>query len=262
MLVFVIPLKSKLVSHSWSTVSSLFERTLKSVCNQTSPDFKVIVVCHEQPSIEFEHKNIEYIMVDFSPPKLIGEPTEDHTRKETDHAKKLWLGSVYAESLNPSHVMFVDSDDLVSRRLATFTDGHIRSNGWYINQGFEYPSKENVIYPKSKFYTKCGTSNIIRYDLLKPLLEAHLDQVDARNGAPYMRHKLQRRYLANTGNPLLPLPFEGAVYVTGHGDNIFLEYFSRKQKNLLDYGRLYGGKLRKRLVARPITNEIRDEFGL
>ncbi|MGC1308070.1 MAG: hypothetical protein WA885_12650 [Phormidesmis sp.] len=201
-------------------------------------------------------------MVNFPPPELIGDPTEDRRRKETDHAKKLWLGSVYAESLNPSHVMFVDADDLVSRRLAAYVDEHTHSNGWYINEGFEHPSKKEIIYPKSKFYTKCGTSNIIRYDLLKPLLETHLDQVDTRGGAPYVRHKLQRSYFARIGNPLLPLPFKGAVYVTGHGDNNFLEYFSSKQKTLLDFGRLYGGKLRKRLVAMPITSEMRDEFGL
>ncbi len=262
MLVFVIPLKSKLVSHSWPTVSNLFERTLRSVCRQTSPNFKAIVVCHEKPSIKFSHENIEYIIADFPPPELIGDSAEDHTRKETDHAKKLWLGSVRAESFNPSHVMVVDADDCISRRLVAYVDENSHSNGWYINQGFEYPNEGNIIYPKSKFYTKCGTSNIIRYDLLVSLLETDLDKVNIKNDLIYMRHKLPRGHFANAGNSLLPLPFRGAVYVTGHGDNNFLEYFSSKRKSFSDYGRLYGGKLRKRLVAEPVTEEIRNEFGL
>ena len=262
MLIFIIPVKSKLASNSWATVSSLFERTLRSVCNQTSPNFRVIVVCHEKPFISFEHESVKYITVDFPPPDLIGDPTENRTRKQTDRAKKLWLGLVYAESLNPSHIMFVDSDDCISRRLAAHVDENSQNNGWYISRGFEYPSKGEIVYPKSKFYTKCGTSNIIRYDLLQPLLETHLDRVRAQNGALYRRHQHQGKYFANAGNPLLPLPFQGAIYVTEHGDNIFLEYFSKKQKTLLDLVRLYGGKLRKRLVARPITKELRDEFGL
>ncbi len=262
MLVFVIPLKSKLVSRSWPTVSDLFRRTLESICQQTSTNFKVIVACHEKPSVGFEHDSVEYIIVDHSPPLLIGDPAEDRRRKETDHAKKLWLGFVYAKSLSPSHVMAVDADDCISRRLAAHVDKNIHSNGWYIDQGFEYPNKGNVIYPKSKFYTKCGTSNIIRYDLLSPLLETSVDKVSIKNDLMYMRHKLQRGYFAETGSPISPLPFPGAIYITEHGDNNFLEYFSNKQKTLSDYGRLYGGKLRKRLMAKPVTKEIRDEFGL
>ena len=99
MLVFIIPLKSKRGSRSWSTVSDLFERTLKSVCNQTSPNFKVVVVCHEKPLVSFEHENIEYITVDFEPPELTGDPIEDLAAKENDQAKKLWVGSIYARVL-------------------------------------------------------------------------------------------------------------------------------------------------------------------
>jgi hypothetical protein len=66
-LVFVIPLKSARVSNSWERVTQLFERCVKSVCNQTSPNFHVIVVCHEKPKIEFTHSHLTYITVDFSP---------------------------------------------------------------------------------------------------------------------------------------------------------------------------------------------------
>ncbi|MEM6450987.1 MAG: hypothetical protein AAF703_11790 [Cyanobacteria bacterium P01_D01_bin.105] len=199
---------------------------------------------------------------DFPAPKLMGDPTENRIRKEADQTRKVWLGSVYAETFQPSHVMFVDSDDCISCNLVAYVDRHRQSNGWYIEQGFEYPSRGHIIYPKSKFYTKCGTSNIIRYDLLKPLLRDDPGTLGPNHYPIYIRHKAQRSYFAKAGNPLSPLPFPGAIYITEHGDNTFLEYFSRKQKNLLDLTRVYGGKLRKRMVAQPITREIREEFGL
>ena len=263
MLVFVIPLKSRAASRSWSTVSALFERTLKSVCRQTASNFKDVVVCHEKQAIEFAHENVEYSVVAFPLPDIIGDPTEDRLRKETDHAKKLWVGSVYAESIAPTHVMHVDADDCISRNLAAYVNENSQHNGWYVDKGFEYQDSGKTIYPKSKFYTKCGTSNIVRYDLIKPLFSTPLDRVSARDdSAFFMRHKLQRGYFDSIGSPLSPLPFPGAVYITGHGDNNYLEYFANKKKTLLDLGRLYGGKFRKRMVARQVTEELQVEFGL
>ena len=67
MLVFIIPLKSRQVAKSWNLVSQQLERTVKSACNQTDSDFKVIVVCNEKPDISFHHPHLEYLEVDFPP---------------------------------------------------------------------------------------------------------------------------------------------------------------------------------------------------
>ena len=55
MLVFLIPIKSYKIANSWIELSKMIERCLGSVCNQTSLEFKVIVVCHERPDINFYH---------------------------------------------------------------------------------------------------------------------------------------------------------------------------------------------------------------
>ncbi|MEP0751500.1 hypothetical protein NDA03_04640 [Trichocoleus sp. Lan] len=36
--------------------------------NQTSPDFRAIIVCHKKQNIEFNHPHITYIEVDLPPP--------------------------------------------------------------------------------------------------------------------------------------------------------------------------------------------------
>jgi len=88
MLVFIIPLKSPQAAKSWSQVSKLFERCVKSICNQTSPDFRVLVVC-EKPDIKFSHPHILYLEVNLPIPQ----PTkiENEIRK-----KKLLMGLAHA----------------------------------------------------------------------------------------------------------------------------------------------------------------------
>ncbi|MBW4654702.1 MAG: hypothetical protein KME20_16930 [Kaiparowitsia implicata GSE-PSE-MK54-09C] len=259
MLVFVIPLKSKTVSNSWDKVNQLLERTVRSVCSQTSNEFKVIVVHHEKPNIEFEHKNLSYLEAPFPPPEPIENPKEDRKRKHTDNKRKLWLGLKFSESFKPSHVMFVDADDCVSCHLAHYVKEHNNENGWYVDKGFEYPAEGSIIYPRSNLYEKCGTSNIIKYELLKPLLEVDVYEID---GLAYLPHKKIPELFKEMGYPFSALPFPGSIYITGHGDNIFLEYFSKKNKNPADLTRFYLGKLKKLLVGRPLTKKIRDEFSL
>lgn len=91
MLTFVIPVKSERVSSNWSKFCRLFERTLISVCNQTDTNFKVIVVCHEIPQIEFKHNNVCYLHADFEPPiPRQSESNESITkRREIDKGEKI-----------------------------------------------------------------------------------------------------------------------------------------------------------------------------
>ncbi|MBS0016492.1 MAG: hypothetical protein KFF72_09060 [Arthrospira sp. SH-MAG29] len=68
MLGFVVPINSRKISKSWDNLSLLFERTAKSMCNHTHPDFRMIVVCQYQPHIKFEHPNLQYLTVDLGLP--------------------------------------------------------------------------------------------------------------------------------------------------------------------------------------------------
>jgi hypothetical protein len=243
MLVFVIPLKSQQVSKSWERVCKLFERTLRSVCNQTSPNFRVIVVCNEKPQIEFSHPNLTYLEVDFSTPK----ETNPVARGDTDKGRKLLKGLIYAEKFSPSHTMTVDADDCVSKYLAQLCDKYPQENGWYVSRGYKYQEDSSFIYIKrNNFYRMCGTSNILRYDL------NFLPQEPEYNRGYgyykyYILHARVRDVLAEKKMPINPLPFAGAVYIFGYGDNVYgnaknfsFSFFNRKQ----------------------LTESIRDEFCL
>ena len=259
MLCFIIPIKSAKVSSSWELVSKLFERTIKSVCNQTIPDFKVIVVCHERPNIEFEHPNVTYIEVDFPIPTW--EDNTDHTSREQDKQKKIFTGLIYARKFNPTHIMLVDADDCVSKNLAEFVSQNSQCNGWFIGRGYEYrDGSKSILLRRKKFHLKCGTSFIIRYDLIVPNETKKVDNID-RN---FLYHQRIVKIMSEKGKPLELLPFEGAVYVTENGTNytnqkeLHLQALNSSFEKLFFYIRRYG----KVLFSRPLTNSMCEEFGI
>ncbi|WGV24844.1 glycosyltransferase family A protein [Halotia branconii] len=243
MLVFVIPLKSPQVSRSWERVTKLFERCIKSVCNQTSPNFRVVVVCHEKPKIAFTHPHITYLKVNFPP----ANETNPVAQGNTDKGRKILKGLIYAERFYPTHTMAVDADDCVSKKLAEFVNRNSNSNGWFINRGYKYQEGSQYIYLKrSNFYKMCGTSNILRYDL-----NNIPEQAEYNRGYGYYKyyidHEQVRNILKSNFNAIKPLPFAGAVYVLETGEHLF--YDSKRLKfNIFN----------RRLLRKSIINE----FGL
>ncbi|TYQ26949.1 glycosyltransferase family 2 protein [Pseudanabaena sp. UWO311] len=259
MIVFIVPLKSALTSSNWHLVSQLFERSIKSICNQTSSDFKAIVVCHELPDITFQHPNVDYIQVDFPMPNS----DSDLYIKETDRSLKVWYGLNYAKKYQPSHVMIVDADDLINCNIADFVSKHTESNGWYVEKGYEYREGSNSIYlMRSKFQDKCGTCNIVRYNLLDKYINFDISDV---KGFQFLHHQSVLHLMNNNSTPLEKLPFEGAIYVIGHTENMWLPAFKINMLKQSKFKELFLFRLRqivKTLLSQKLTETIRQTFGL
>ncbi|MCF4970644.1 glycosyltransferase family A protein [Nostoc sp. CMAA1605] len=253
MLVFIIPLKSAEVSKSWDQVSKLFERSLRSICNQTDSDFRVVVVCHERPKTEFSHPHVHYLEVDFPLPNC------NRNDKNIDKCKKIIKGLMYAKALFvPNHIMIADADDCVSRNLVSFVNQHPDSNGWVVNKGYVYKESSAVIYyRKSHFYAWCGTCNIINMNLC-PLPEKYDDYPDDLVEF-YRSHGRLKETLKNQGHILENLPMIGSVYIIGNGENIYQKGFSTihnaNQGKILFF-------FKELLKFRPLTSSIRKEFNL
>lgn len=252
MLVFIIPLKSTHVSNNWERVSQLLERCLKSITNQTSPNFQVLVVGHEKPLIQSSYPNVHYLTVHFPIPQhLPGESEQVFlNRKRTDKGRKILKGLMDAGNFNPSHTMLVDADDLVSSRLVEFVDRHPQHYGWFIDKGYRYEEDQPYIYYKRKnFYRMCGSCNIVRYDL-NWLPETPQYNRGYGYYKQYIDHEKVKGWLEKGGTPLQPLPFAGAVYVVANGEN---QYYEKE--------RFYGG-IANFFNNRRVTQKIRDEFNL
>lgn len=252
MLVFVIPLKSSIVSNHWERVTQLLERCLQSVCNQTSPNFRVVVIGHEKPTLQFNHPHIHYLTVDFPIPQPAPGDTKQTVldRKRTDKGRKMINGLIYASQFNPSHTMLVDADDVVSNRLARFVSQNPQSNGWYIDRGYRYEEgRDYIYYKRQNFYRMCGSCNIVRYDL-----NALPETPEYNRGYGYYKryidHEKVKGLLEVNQTPLQPLPFAGAIYTVDNGEN---QYY--------DKNRFHNG-IFNLFNNRRLTSAIREEFSL
>ncbi len=267
MLCFVVPLKSSQVSQSWPTVSQLFERTVKSLCRQTNPNFRVIVVCNEKPEIKFQHPNLEYIQI-----ALPQVPTTMAERR-FDKMQKFLIGIRRAKEMGCSHIMLTDSDDCVSRSLAEFVVNNPQADGYFFKQGYIYKNNQKRIQiEKKRFNMYCGTSHIIKsdwYDVSEENLARIPNSISTDRQLPrdilhlYYRHRYFADAFKSQGANLQPLPFLGSVYILGNSENISTLDSKRiqSQTKLSLRGRL--SKLRSYLFYRPrLTPELRDEFGL
>lgn len=260
MLVFIIPIKSSKIAKSWTELSKMFERCLRSICNQTSSEFHVMVVCHEKPQINFYHPQVQYIEVNFPI------PSSDYTEKMEDRAQKVAAGLLAAQDLQPSHIMSVDADDCISNQLAAFVNQNKQSNGWYMETGYEYEEgSSKIIVKKENFYKVCGTSNIINYRLLtipeKMLPSGQLTGYDRFLSG----HPLAKGDLAARGMPIQPLPFPGTIYVRDKvGESVSLQepLFAKLKRNPKEAFR----GIKKLLLApfneQKLTDELRAEFHL
>lgn len=221
MLVFVVPIKSAQISTNWEVFSILVERTMKSISQQTSQNFKIIAVCHEIPVMKFQHPNLEYIQVDFLPPTEENIAKSDATEgadplnyrngaKEADKANKIMAGVEHSKKYDPTHIMVVDADDCINKNLVKFVEDNPNENaGWYFKKGYIYNEGSNLIFlNRNTFNVLCGTCIIIKADQMHNLLETdprslfNHDYVDLPNG-----------------NKLEPLPFPGAIYSLGNTEN-------------------------------------------
>jgi hypothetical protein len=264
MLVFIVPLKSKKTSKSWNLVCQLFERTLRSICNQTSSCFSVIVVCHEKPNIDFRSSQVTYICVDFESPceNIQGDTEENRVKvRDCDKNRKIFTGLLHAKKLNPSHIMIVDADDLVSNQLANFVSQNKNSYGWFLKSGYQYKTKSKfLLLRKNDFYLKSGTSYIIKSNLLDSDLYLDLDIIDEN----FLHHQNIPNFMKKRGFPLVPLPFEGAIYMTETGENVWAQSsnFWKRKITIQSLLRFYGGKVSQFFKIKPLTKKIRDEFGM
>jgi len=241
MIVFIIPLKSAKVSKSWDRTCSLLERTLKSICGQTCDDFRIIVVCHEKPFLDFITPFVEFIETDqqiLSGGCFIG---------HRDMSEKLRIGLERSKQYHPSHVMVVDADDLVSNKIAGFVKKNSEQIGWILNSGYIHEFKNKYLYYLRKdFGQYCGSSVIIKPDLFECLFTEE----------DYYVHKCST--LPAHGISLNNLPFCGAIYSRVNGENIFaVDPF---YKNLLPKGD-YIAYLKHLTRFRFITPQVKNGFG-
>lgn len=245
MLYFIVPLKSRSASHDWERVSRLCRRTLASLYRQTSPQFRIFLVCNDVPAGLEPHFALDVIQGSFPL------PGSDKQAQIADKASKVRRGLMAVRAQGGGFVMCVDADDLLHKDLAALATAHPETNGWVIRRGYSYAEGARWLEWHNDFHLRCGSSHIIRL--------AREELPDALTGPAEncfileQGHHTVAAFLAKIGRPLEVVPFPGAIYVKMTGEN-------NTGPNLTHIGAR--ATISKALRTRPVTSAIREDFNL
>lgn len=246
MLVFIVPLLSPQASSNWARASAICERTLRSICAQTSQNFRVYLVCNEAPKLGFSHPALEIVEDEFAIPE------RNTAACMFDKHEKIKRGLLAARGHSPCYVMVADADDCVHSGLAAWCDRYPDEAGWYFPKGYMYTAGRRWINRLPRFDLICGTSAIVKcHDADFPRSMSDPKENFFLVNVGHFEFRYPEKI---GGRRLLPLPFSGAVYVADTGDN-----YTGASLRRWDGWKMW---LRRMASLRPLTARLRRAFGL
>jgi hypothetical protein len=206
----------------------MFLDTLGSVLNQRETDLRVVIVANEPPDCMLPaDPRIEVVQVGFPPATTLGRPSD--VGIEADKGAKLGVGTSVAMRYQPTHLMFVDSDDFIHRDIATLAAAHPEQAGWFADSGYLHQrGSRSVRLLREGFHLRNGSTHVMRADILAvpddidPGVER--EEVFERIGRGVVsstmgRHRPIVGFFETLGTPLAPFPFPAAVWEIGTGEN-------------------------------------------
>jgi hypothetical protein len=213
-LTFAIPVRDPRGVADWGAVKRLIAVTIRSLRSQDAPGSRVVLGASPGTDLPPLPSGVEVVSVDlpYRPlPEGEGPARWDAIRAD----KGLRLAHALAAARPGGHVMVVDFDDLVSTRLAALVAAAPDAPGWFVDSGYLWDGGAFASAQATGFNEVCGSSLIVRADLLKlpddPSDPAQLEWIMAILGS----HKAWREHFS-----LAPLAFPGAVYRVGAGHNV------------------------------------------
>jgi hypothetical protein len=220
MIVFITSLRHPATMKSEETTYRLLERTLRSICAQTDARFRVIVVCHKVPPLNFQHCAIEYLKVDFEPPAQgHAQLLRNFDAGRLDKGRKYLSALYHLRGFDFSHVMFFDADDLLSNGIVETVLSAPLSQSWRINSGYIFKDGSPLLYRiPFRFYNKCGTSFIFSSSIFN--LPERMEDVDQEWITTVLgSHTRVQRYLKERNIALKNYPHYAVMYVVETGIN-------------------------------------------
>lgn len=230
---------------SWSRVSEICNNSIRSVLNQTSKNFRLVLVCNEPPQDMVEDEKIILQRTDLPCPT-------DYKGVLRDINLKIKLAMSVARQFAPAYIMRIDADDFVSNRVVAYTEQHPNENGWYFKWGYCYDYWTQDFCLQPNFHLMCGTAHIINCtekdfpDSLSTADEEWLNFI--------WEHQGINELLEPMGRKLKPFPFLAVVRSVNTGVN--------SEAQPPGYTHALKRFIRKNLLRRKINEKIINEFKL
>lgn len=232
MIIFAIPLRGKETATDWKKCLKLLNNTLKSIFNQTNPNFKCIIACNDELTLDYQYdERLEIIKIDLPIPQNWLEMAHDKFWKLLRIAVRIReILEAQGQPQDGIYVMPVDADDYLNCNIAEWCEIHPNEYGAVSEKGYVWNGLSRSLKIYKQMYTYCGSCNIIkmfREDLpeLMPYPDKFCHDTDTakilnRRYPIRFDHNKVVEYYKNSGRPFATLPFYSTIYVLGHGDNI------------------------------------------
>lgn len=260
-LAFIIPVRHQDNAKDWKGLKKRLQETFASISNQTSDNWRAVVVCNHGADIPALPPRFEVLRVDFVPNRNHdlppgGDKKIFYDAFRLDKGRRVMAGMI--ASKDSDFFMVVDDDDFISNRIAQFVGENDSETGWEITRGFVWSDGGRLVCVNNNFSHYCGTSLILRrdvFDLPRDVSDADEDYVKEMCGS----HVTVRSRIKQKMAPLEALPFVGAIYRVGHSG-------AHSQSRSL-VALILNAQGPRRLVdvlmrLRPVTNHLRGEFKL
>lgn len=262
MLTFVIPVRHPQNTTVWPQLKARLVQTMAAIARQDHGAWRAVVVANAGADLPPLPDGIAVKRVDFAPNPFQRTIEEDreayYDAIRYDKGRRILAGMLHDRDTD--YYMVVDEDDFVSNRLARFVNQHGGAPGWRFRKSYVWGDGGKWLYRHPAFHKFCGTSHIVRADLME-LPDKFEDAT-----VPYIKRRIGSHVfidddLQAQGAPLAPLPFCGAVYRIGHAGTTsnsgrLLNTFILRR----DFIRRPWGMVNALCRLRPLTPRIRREF--
>ncbi|MDQ0644599.1 hypothetical protein [Microbacterium murale] len=212
-LAFVTSMRHPHNSTDYPAVEAMLRESLTAWLGQSDPRFVIVVVANRLVDLPRDDR-VHEVQVSFPPPSDARTPRTGIAAVLRDKGTKNAIGLARARDLGADYVMFVDADDFVSRRLTAFVAAKIGAPGWTITDGWRVQLQRRAVRRHSgDFQLQCGSSHIVRADLLPPTtagVTATQEELYDEQG-DLLERWLGSHMHIHDDLPLSALPFPGAL---------------------------------------------------
>lgn len=267
MITFIIPVRHQDNSKNWVQLCKNLSQTASAISRQSNPAWRGVVVANHGAELPPLPIGFEVCRVDFPPNQMhemgSGDKELLYEAFRFDKGRRVLMGMIQARDAhrdNIGHFMIVDDDDFVSCELAAFVARNSTVSGWYVKNGYVWADGGSMVYKHPTFHKVCGTSHIIRADLME-LPETFQSATPEYIKTMLGSHIFIDKYLEDKGSALKELPFHGAVYRVGHAgahsksSGLWKTFVLRK--SIMKRPVLM---LQNIFRMRPVSGRIRSEF--
>jgi hypothetical protein len=248
MIIFLMALVSKEKSKDWDLTTQLLQGTLDSLTNQTDQNFKVLVGCHEIPSVRFSTDKIHFVRMDYSPQGELGNPPI------RDIYIKWYTALHQHKAIEFDYCMQLDADDRVHKNLVAYLNTQPFKDAWIISKGSEIDYGSRQVYQRNNIDQICGSTVILSRQAVGVPQSITREELH-KFYFSHQSHSTIRSFCLERGFNLGFIPFHAVQYIQ-HRSNLS-DLMFRKGNRYNQIKKI----IKLKIFSKRISSQELEDFG-